>query len=56
MQGKCDLCGSFSELNRCPSCGRLVCGSCFDFSKGLCIVCAQGSKFEERKDKRDYIE
>jgi hypothetical protein len=55
MQSKCDLCGSFSELNTCPACGRLVCSSCFDNTKNLCIVCARGTKFGEKLE-RDYLE
>ena len=39
--GRCSICGSEGAYFVCSRCGRLVCQECFDYEKGLCIICSE---------------
>ena len=39
--GRCDICGSEGAYFVCSRCGRTVCQECFDYEKGLCIICSK---------------
>ena len=39
--GRCDICGSEGAYFVCSRCGRTVCHECFDYEKGLCIICSK---------------
>ncbi|WP_394698081.1 hypothetical protein [uncultured Methanolobus sp.] len=50
--GICPICSSVSGLNTCAICGRLVCNSCYDFSRSVCIQCSSGVTFSEISPER----
>jgi len=37
----CEICGRRSAEITCKKCGRHVCRECFDFERGVCLVCSE---------------
>jgi hypothetical protein len=42
--GLCNICGKPGPMFTCNLCGRLVCGSCFDITHGICTSCKVGKR------------
>ena len=50
--GKCECCGTEDFVEPCPNCASFVCGACFSWEQGKCVMC-MGDKKEPPFDKLD---